>query len=903
VEELQRELKELKSKVAAKDSNVRGHGAIDVIIGDSAKDSAKSSGGRDRGLSLMRIRSLGDQVESVESGGEGLQTEIIGALCDLASAGKVNATRALLEKAIEKGVDWTGGDYDLRTALHLAASEGHLPVVQLLVMALEERAQNESEKENSINPKDRWGGTPLDDAIRESRTQVAEFLRDRGGKQGNTASAAMMEIVQVDSTKTQESMSGLVDSADEHVLRLSLFIAADQPNAKRRSVVRKFSPTDRSSWTWENLQKLPVQQLAELECHAGHDYESLVGSPLTILNLNESNASNLKPFSKNLFPTDKFELTHSKGIQVSFQLSAKVFKSGTDANSAEALQVLERTLFATHKDFLYYELWSSPLSAITLPDAARKAASIPSSGRFYSFCYPVPSKPSTQHSAQDWHPDRWSDQSTWFHTMQKEWEARKEADDMSSDVINPFDPFVQWLANGAFVYYDHQFDIVAINALCLKETKVVEDALVNEMSRSEMVDPLLPASSSGKLKGLTAGVTWKDSTAGAAPISVRAHNKPKRAFILLTRPCKLPLSAIEPIANYGRWHPLTAIKALEGFTHFAWITPSEFLGDSIFTVSGGFAYLHAGDYLEVEKFRGVPISTSSEITLTKRQASRFYPVTSRIAELEHPTTFYTDVSDGSKRALRVHKYTELSTEYIENGKMNEAIEIVKKYKKLVLSIAPKPQVYSSAMHIQSLAAVNQERRHGVSVDKFVVDCKHVIFAAGQQSARGLAQVLGFQNGSDIEIHQHRSKLMEKCGQQIALHRADFEKYPQDEQPGLKKLYAEYASLTPDTIQQLVRNGACWLRPGKADGSRNSAAVWRTTAQGESAEDYLKEINFYVSYILFEKARVEEVSCNRGKPEPSRFVQRQTLPWTPSLGLASHNRVGCALEASLLYSSH
>ena len=117
------------------------------------------------------------------------------------------------------------------------------------------------------------------------------------------------------------------------------------------------------------------------------------------------------------------------------------------------------------------------------------------------------------------------------------------------------------------------------------------------------------------------------------------------------------------------------------------------------------------------------------------------------------------------------------------------------------------------------------------------------------------------------------------------------------------MYAEYASLTPDTIQQLVRNGACWLRPGKADGSRNSAAVWRTTAQGESAEDYLKEINFYVSYILFEKARVEEVSCNRGKLEPSRFVQRQTLPWTPSLGLASHNRVGCALEASLLYSSH
>ena len=29
-----------------------------------------------------------------------------------------------------------------------------------------------------------------------------------------------------------------------------------------------------------------------------------------------------------------------------------------------------------------------------------------------------------------------------------------------------------------------------------------------------------------------------------------------------------------------------------GFTHFAWICPSEFVGDSIFTKSGGFAYIN-----------------------------------------------------------------------------------------------------------------------------------------------------------------------------------------------------------------------------------------------------------------------------------------------------------------------
>ena len=65
-------------------------------------------------------------------------------------------------------------DYDRRTALHVAASEGHLDVVRLLVQ-LGAR----------VNRSDRWGGSPLDDAHRHHHKEVAAFLRSKGGTTGS----------------------------------------------------------------------------------------------------------------------------------------------------------------------------------------------------------------------------------------------------------------------------------------------------------------------------------------------------------------------------------------------------------------------------------------------------------------------------------------------------------------------------------------------------------------------------------------------------------------------------------------------------------------------------------------------------------------------------------------------
>ena len=62
------------------------------------------------------------------------------------------------------------GDYDERTALHLAASEGILPVVQYLVQ----------EAGANMDVTDRYGNTPLVDSIRHKHDAVVVFLQSRG---------------------------------------------------------------------------------------------------------------------------------------------------------------------------------------------------------------------------------------------------------------------------------------------------------------------------------------------------------------------------------------------------------------------------------------------------------------------------------------------------------------------------------------------------------------------------------------------------------------------------------------------------------------------------------------------------------------------------------------------------
>jgi glutaminase len=92
-----------------------------------------------------------------------------------ASLGDLAAVRRL----VAQGVPLDQGDYDHRTALHLAAAEGHLDVVRYCMA-----------HGVPTDPRDRWGNTPIDDARRHGHDAVAELLSAQDGDRLPTCAVA-----------------------------------------------------------------------------------------------------------------------------------------------------------------------------------------------------------------------------------------------------------------------------------------------------------------------------------------------------------------------------------------------------------------------------------------------------------------------------------------------------------------------------------------------------------------------------------------------------------------------------------------------------------------------------------------------------------------------------------------
>ena len=85
------------------------------------------------------------------------------ALCWAAAQGDLDE----IQRMVANGADLDEADYDGRTCIHLAASEGHERVVRYL-----------KGKKIDLQPKDRWGGTPAEDAKRHGHDHIVTLLNE-----------------------------------------------------------------------------------------------------------------------------------------------------------------------------------------------------------------------------------------------------------------------------------------------------------------------------------------------------------------------------------------------------------------------------------------------------------------------------------------------------------------------------------------------------------------------------------------------------------------------------------------------------------------------------------------------------------------------------------------------------
>ena len=106
---------------------------------------------------------------------------------------------------LSSGCSVNAADYDKRTCLHLASSEGNYAIAKHLI-----------ETGAVVNAKDRWGGTPLDDARLEGHDAVALFLEQSGAHAGPGGRRTKLGMEELLSIELQEKLGGLQQSQQSH---------------------------------------------------------------------------------------------------------------------------------------------------------------------------------------------------------------------------------------------------------------------------------------------------------------------------------------------------------------------------------------------------------------------------------------------------------------------------------------------------------------------------------------------------------------------------------------------------------------------------------------------------------------------------------------------------------------
>uniref|UniRef100_A0A673G040 glutaminase n=1 Tax=Sinocyclocheilus rhinocerous TaxID=307959 RepID=A0A673G040_9TELE len=137
------------------------------------------------------LRHFAKKLDPRREGGEQRVKSVINLLF-AAYTGDVSALRRFALSS----VDMEQRDYDSRTALHVAAAEGHIEVVRFLLEAC---------KVNP-GPKDRWGNTPIDEATHFGHHEVLALLQEYNNKYNPPVNT------DADKESTEKNLDGMLET-------------------------------------------------------------------------------------------------------------------------------------------------------------------------------------------------------------------------------------------------------------------------------------------------------------------------------------------------------------------------------------------------------------------------------------------------------------------------------------------------------------------------------------------------------------------------------------------------------------------------------------------------------------------------------------------------------------------
>lgn len=170
-----------------------------------------------------------------------------------------------------RNLDVNTADYDQRTALHVAAAEGHVDVVSFL---LSEGAVS--------NCKDRWGKTPLDDALFFGHESVVMILRAHGAVLGSPMADSVAKLCEAAKQNNVVLIKRLVlcgvnVNQSDYDSRTPLHIAAAEGNLEAAKVLLLLGsePLMKDRWASTPLndaQKAGHEQVAKFLSYYSGDH-------------------------------------------------------------------------------------------------------------------------------------------------------------------------------------------------------------------------------------------------------------------------------------------------------------------------------------------------------------------------------------------------------------------------------------------------------------------------------------------------------------------------------------------------------------------------------------------------------------------------------------------------------